>query len=91
MQNSQQVTYGRNKKLQLEGSDYSHDDGNNDFGFYNPRDLDIITMCALMLRTYHIPPSVTLAQDKQVLEDVLTLLRVWDEEQPETKGDNSIW
>jgi hypothetical protein len=30
MQNSQQVTYGRNKKLQLEGSDYSHDDGNNE-------------------------------------------------------------
>lgn len=47
-------------------------------------------MCALMLKGYNIPPSVTLAQDKQVLTDTLTLLRVWNEEQPENK-EGSIW
>jgi hypothetical protein len=56
-----------------------------DFGLYNADRIDMVSLCALMLTKYHIPPSVTLAQHPQWLADTLTLIGIWDKELD--KGD----
>jgi len=47
-----------------------------DFGFHH--DPETVKLCALYLEHFHLPPDVTLRQDRELLYDVLRRINLKD-------------